>query len=78
VIAARPNFFRPVLGLSRLFRRLMLEKLAATHKAGRLSFFGEHAQLADTKAFATLLSASRLERFPNDCREMIQWRPRAP
>ena len=39
-IAARPNFFLPVLVLSRLFRRLMLEKLAAAHKAGKLVFFG--------------------------------------
>jgi hypothetical protein len=50
-IAAKPNFFLPVLVLSRLFRRLMLEKLAAAHKAGRLTFFGAHAHLADTKAF---------------------------
>src|SRR6186713_1242758 len=46
-IAAKPNFFLPVLVLSRLFRRLMLEKLAAVHKAGKLTFFGEHAHLAD-------------------------------
>src|SRR5262245_51675486 len=53
-IAARPSFFLPVLVLSRLFRRLMLEKLAAAHKAGKLAFFGAHAHLADEKAFATL------------------------
>src|SRR5262245_12016154 len=39
-IAARPNLFLPVLVLSRLFRRLMLEKLAAAHKAGKLIFLG--------------------------------------
>ena len=39
-IACRPDFFLPVLVLSRLFRRLFLEKLAAAHAAGRLAFFG--------------------------------------
>ena len=57
-IAARPNFFLPVLVLSRLFRRLMLEKLAAAHKAGKLQFFGAHAHLADAKAFAALSEAA--------------------
>ena len=42
-IAARPSFFLPVLVLSRLFRRLMLQKLAAVHAADKLAFFGEHA-----------------------------------
>ena len=55
-IACRPNFFLPVLVLSKLFRRLMLEKLAAAHEAGRLQFFGEHAHLADAKAFAAFLA----------------------
>ena len=54
-IATKPDFFLPVLVLSRLFRRLMLEKLAAAHKAGRLTFFGEHAHLSDEKAFAAFL-----------------------
>src|SRR5829696_4478761 len=51
-VACRPNFFLSVRVLSRLFRRLLLEKLAAAHAAGELQFFGNHAQLADTKAFA--------------------------
>jgi hypothetical protein len=55
-IATRPNFFLPVLVLSRLFRRLMLEKLAAAQTAGKLTFFGEHAHLADEKAFAAFLA----------------------
>jgi hypothetical protein len=55
-IATRLNFFLPVLVLSRLFRRLMLEKLAAAHKAGKLAFFGEHAHLACDKAFAAFLA----------------------
>ena len=39
-ISCKPNFFLPVFVLSRLFRRLMLEKLAAAHAAGKLLFFG--------------------------------------
>ena len=39
-VAAKPRFFLPVRVLSKLFRRLMLEKLVAAHAAGRLQFFG--------------------------------------
>ena len=35
-VACRPGFFLPVRVLSRLFRRLFLEKLIAAHAAGRL------------------------------------------
>ena len=42
-VACRPGFFLPVRVLSRLFRRLFLEKLIAAHKAGHLTFFGDHA-----------------------------------
>ena len=62
-IATRPNFFLPVLVLSRLFRRLMLEKLATAHKAGKLTFFGEHAHLADAKAFAAFLAPLKRKRW---------------
>jgi hypothetical protein len=55
-IATRPNFLLPVLVLSRLFRRLMLEKLARAHEAGKLAFFGEHVHLAEAKAFAAFLA----------------------
>jgi hypothetical protein len=51
-ISCRPGFFLPVRVLSRLFRRLFLEKLIAAHKAGHLKFFGDHAGLADPQAFA--------------------------
>jgi hypothetical protein len=62
-IASKPNFFLPVLVLSRLFRRLMLEKLAAAHAAGKLSFFGAHTHLADEKAFATFLAPLKRTRW---------------
>jgi hypothetical protein len=61
--ATRPNFFLPVLVLSRLFRRLMLEKLAAAHEAGKLAFFGAHAHLADAKAFAAFLAPLKRTRW---------------
>jgi len=58
-VACRPGFFLPVRVLSRLFRRLFLEKLFAAHQAGRLSFFGDHAALADAQAFAAYLTPLR-------------------
>ena len=58
-VSCRPGFFLPVRVLSRLFRRLFLEKLVAAHKAGRLKFFGDHTALADRDAFATYLAPLR-------------------
>src|ERR671937_225695 len=49
-VVAKPSFFLPVRVLSKLCRRLMLEKLLAAHTAGSLQFFGAHAHLADAKA----------------------------
>jgi hypothetical protein len=58
-ISCRPGFFLPVRVLSRLFRRLFLEKLIATHRADRLSFFGDYAHLADAQSFAAYLAPLR-------------------
>ena len=58
-VSCRPGFFLPVRVLSRLFRRLFLAMLLAAHKAGRLQFFGEHAQLAGPQVFAAWLSPLR-------------------
>jgi hypothetical protein len=58
-VSCRPGFFLPVRVLSRLFRRLFLEKLVVTHQAGRLSFFGDHAHLADAQSFAAYLAPLR-------------------
>ena len=58
-ISCRRGFFLPVRVLSRLFRRLMIERLAAAHAAGRLQFFGDHASLADTEAFTAMLKPLR-------------------
>jgi hypothetical protein len=58
-IACRPNFFLPVLVLSKLFRRLMLDKLLAAHAVGKLQFFGEQARLAQSDAFTAVLAPLR-------------------
>ncbi len=55
-VARKPNFFLPVRVLSKLFRRLMLDKLAAAHHAGKLMFFGNHAHLAEAAAFKAFLA----------------------
>src|SRR5260221_10897065 len=62
-ISCRPNFFLPVLVLSRLFRRLFLEKLVAAHDAGRLRFVGELIHLVDADAFAAYLAPLRKTRW---------------
>ena len=58
-VSCRPSYLLPVPVLSRLFRRLFLEKLIAAHHAGRLRFFGQHVALAQRKAFATYLAPLR-------------------
>ena len=58
-IACRPGFFLPVRVLSRLFRRLFLDRLAAAHGAGRLAFHSELAALADPAALAAHLAPLR-------------------
>ncbi len=50
-VSCRPGFFLPVRVLSRLFRRLFLEKLTTAHKAGRLAFFNDLAPLVDPDVF---------------------------
>jgi hypothetical protein len=58
-ISCRPGFFLPVRVLSRLFRRLFLDKLAAAHEAGHLRFFNDLAHLQDRDAFTDLLAPLR-------------------
>ena len=58
-VACRPGFFLPVRVLSRLFRRLFLEKLSAAHQAGRLQFFGDLQALAEAEAFTQWLKPLR-------------------
>jgi hypothetical protein len=58
-IACRPGFFLSVGVLSRLFRRLFLERLTAAYQAGRLQFFADQAVLAQPAGFKARLAALR-------------------
>ena len=58
-VACRPGLFLSVRVLSRLFRRRFLEELLRMHQADKLQFFGEHAALADAKAFKAWLALLR-------------------
>jgi Putative transposase len=67
-ISCRPDFLLAVTVLSRLFRRLFLDKLIAAHKGGQLAFFGNHARLADAKAFAAHLAPLRRREWVVYCK----------
>jgi hypothetical protein len=58
-VSCRPRFFLPVRVLSRLFRRLFLDQLAAAHAERRLTFFGDLAGLDDRAAFRAHLAPLR-------------------
>ncbi len=58
-VACRRGFFLPVRVLSRLFRRRFLEELQRLHAGGKLKFFGQHAPLADLRAFKAWLAPMR-------------------
>ena len=62
-VAKRPDFFLPVRVLSKLFRRLMIEKVVAAHATGQLAFYGAHAALVDATAFAGYLAPLRRTRW---------------
>ena len=50
-VACKKGFFLHVRVLSRLFRRLFLEKLTQAYQSGQLQFFGEQKRLQQEKAF---------------------------
>jgi hypothetical protein len=54
-IGSSEDYLLPVPVLSQLFRGKMLAMLKAAHEAGRLQFFGPHAELAGTSAFKAWL-----------------------
>jgi hypothetical protein len=58
-IACRPGFLLSVRVLSRLYRRLFLERLQAAFNAGMLNFFGELAGLVKPAVLVTHLRALR-------------------
>jgi hypothetical protein len=52
----KPKFFLSVHVLSRLYRRLFLEKLHEHHRNGELKFFGKLAHLSDAAALRAYLA----------------------
>jgi hypothetical protein len=58
-VGCRPGFFLPVRVLSRLFRRLFLERLERAYRAGDLRFFGGLRSLVDPQAFADWIKPLR-------------------
>jgi Zn finger protein HypA/HybF involved in hydrogenase expression len=62
-VSCRPRFFLPVRVLSRLFRRLFLQRLVAAYEAGRLRFFGPHQALAEAAAFGAYLKPLRISEW---------------
>lgn len=58
-LACRPRFFLPIHVLSRLFRRLFLERLETAHTRGRLRFSGALAPLDDADVFAAAVRQLR-------------------
>src|SRR5712672_4261175 len=58
-ISSRPGFLVPVNVLSRLFRGRLLAMLAEAHAQDRSRFFGDHAALADKRAFKRFLAPLR-------------------
>jgi Transposase zinc-binding domain/Putative transposase len=74
-VSCRPRYLFPVEVLSYLFRRLLLEKLAAARAAGGLQFFGKHAKLADSKAFTAYLRPLRNSDWVVYCKHPFGSRP---
>ena len=58
-VACRPEFFLSVRVLSRLYRRLFLERLQSAFDAGAMNFFGDLTPLADPAAFTAHLRPLR-------------------
>lgn len=63
IACRRRRFFLPVRVLSRLFRRLFLERLLAAQAAGGLRFFGVLEPLGDGNALAQALRPLRKKRW---------------
>ena len=71
-VACRSGFFLPVRVLSRLFRRLFLERLLAAHQASRLKFFGDHAALADAQSVRGLSRTAAPSRMGGLCQAPVR------
>lgn len=62
-VNGKSGFFLPVRVLSRLFRRLFLDKLRAAHSAGTLQFLGQQQLLADVQHFTPWCQALRKQEW---------------
>jgi ssDNA-binding Zn-finger/Zn-ribbon topoisomerase 1 len=58
-VPCKPGFFLPVRVLSRLFRRLFLERLLTAFRKGKLRFFGELTELRKPARFTQYLAPLR-------------------
>ena len=76
-VSCRPGFFLPVRVLSRLFRRLFLEKLVAAHQAGQPAVLRRHARLADVEGLRGLSGAAAQDRLGGLCQAAVRG-PAAP
>lgn len=62
-VSCKPGYFLCVKVLSRLFRRLMCERLAAAHAKGALQFFAANTALHDADAFRAFLRPLRRRKW---------------
>ena len=62
-VACRPGFFLSVRVLSRLFRRLFMEKLQQAYQAQELCFYGDHKNLFKTDKFEEWLQPCRQQEW---------------
>lgn len=62
-ISSRPAFLLPVRVLGALFRRLFVTRLIQLHQAGKLTFFGSLAPLAERRAFLRHIAPVRKKRW---------------
>jgi hypothetical protein len=62
-IACKKGFFLPVRVLSRLFRRLFLEKLNHVYRNGELQFFGHLSNLVKSETFSSTLEPLRKQEW---------------
>jgi Putative transposase/Transposase zinc-binding domain len=58
-VDCRPNFFLPVRVLSRLYRRLFLQRLQTAFDKGKLEFFGDLVRLMEGSTFTRYIAPLR-------------------
>src|SRR5438067_9404077 len=76
IACRRPRFILPVRVLSKLFRRLMLEKLLAAHAAAKLQFFSNRAALTERKDLRGLPGAAAQAQVVRQLKAPV-WRTRS-